>query len=382
MDENYNELHALEAKSTIGRFSIANSTLGLTIATSLNCNMACTYCYEGRTEVNKIDMNEEVQANVFEFVKNHFDGKNIKSLQIVWYGGEPLLNKTAIYNLSEKFKALCEENQAHYSANIVTNGILLDGETARRLKEECDVSMAQITIDGTREQHDKKRVYLHGESSFDLIINNIEVSREYLHIALRVNVDKDNADSVDDLKNFFKDKGWERNPFISPSPIRDYGNCNHDTSCILSSKDFAEFETKQIEVDYSVDEKNVTRVYPTRTNYYCGAQRLNSFVIDPEGHLYNCWNDVGILEKSFGDVKKGYDLNQNYTKWLLSTPQPKCMKCQFLPICQGGCPYHYVDGGEPQCLNWASDYKARLKLAYKDHVIKQERHEEVGSETA
>jgi len=377
-----NEYDVLKAKDAIGRFSEFADLLTLTIATSLNCNMACTYCYEGKTELNKIDMSEEVQADVFEFVKRHFESRSIKRLQIMWYGGEPLLNKGAIYNLSEKFKALCKKHQAHYMADIVTNGILLDGETARKLKEECNVATAQITIDGTKEQHDKKRVYLHGDSSFDIIVDNIGASREYLGIILRMNVDKDNVDSVDALKKDFADRSWEGNPHFAPSRIRDDGNCNYDTSCVLTSEDFAKFETKQIETSYAADERNITKVYPARKNYFCGAQRLNSFVIDPEGRLYNCWNDVGIHDKSFGDVKKGYNLNRNYTKWLLSTPPPKCTDCQFLPICQGGCPYHYVDGGEPQCLNWVSDYKSRLKLAYKDHVIKQDRREEVEGESA
>ncbi|EKC67841.1 hypothetical protein OBE_05248, partial [human gut metagenome] len=33
----------------------------------------------------------------------------------------------------------------------------------------------------------------------------------------------------------------------------------------------------------------------------------NSFVIDPLGDLYKCWDEIGIKEKSSGNVKTGFD---------------------------------------------------------------------------
>jgi len=333
--------------------------------------MACTYCYEGRSAIKKKDMDDAVQADVVDFVKKHLENGNIKQFHVSWYGGEPLLNKDAIYNLSSEFKKLCSEKNVGYHASITTNGILLDYETAKRLKDDCAVTAAQVTVDGMPEHHDARRIFLDGKGSFDILVNNIEASREFLQIAVRVNVDKENASSAVELKKYFADKGWKDNPYVYPAPIRDYGNCNYNTSCIFSGNDFARFESKQIEESYALDERNIMRVYPRRMDYFCGAQRLNNFVIDPEGLLYSCWNDVGIVDQSFGDVKNGYDLNENYTKWLLSEPSPKCRECQFLPVCQGGCPHDFFSRGEPTCLSWVHDYKNRLKLAYKDHISKK-----------
>lgn len=366
--KNIDERAALRLIDRQHRAFNANNYLALTIATSLNCNMACTYCYEGRAKVDKKDMCSQVQADLVRFVKKILKNSNTKRFYVVWYGGEPLLNKDAIYNLSSEFKKLCIESEIDYSAQIVTNGILLDAQTAERLKNDCNVVSAQITLDGMAKQHDSKRIFFDGEGSFDLIIDNMAKAREYLQIAVRVNLDKENLDSFIDLKKFFAEKGWSENLFVYPAPIRDYGNCNYNSSCVLSDDEFTKFQTGTIIESYNLDRKNISQVYPARKRNFCGAQCANNFVIDPEGHLYTCWHNVGMLERSFGNIKTGYTLNENYTKWLLSEPPAKCMECQFLPVCQGGCPYEYLEKGEPSCLSWTMDFKNRLKLAYEDHL--------------
>ena len=60
----YNEHDVLKTKDMMRRYTVSNNVLGVTVATSLNCNMACTYCYESRTDIDKKDMGEAVQADV------------------------------------------------------------------------------------------------------------------------------------------------------------------------------------------------------------------------------------------------------------------------------------------------------------------------------
>jgi len=369
--EEYDEHELLKLHSMRSRFF--NESLSLTIATTLDCNMSCPYCYEKRHAISKKGMCDETRSDLYEFVKRYMDSNPCKSLSVTWYGGEPLLSKDVVYDLSEKFIALCDEKGASYSAGIVTNGVLLDYETAKKLADDYKVKNVQITIDGMPEYHDVSRALIDGTPTFDTIINNIENAKDLMHITLRVNIDNENLRKATELKQlFYDDKGWHKNPSVYFSRIRDYDTCSYEKSCFMSEKDFSEFEFGLTKESYERD-GNVHRVYPTKKNIFCTAHCIGSFVIDPEGYLYSCWNHVGIINESFGNVKTGIEQNRNYTKWIMFEESSKCTKCNFFPVCRGGCPFEYLESGETQCLPWVYSYKNNLKLAYEDHIAKKQK---------
>ena len=68
-------------------------------------------------------MSADTQAALIKFVESHLD--SAKNFSVTWYGGEPLLTKDIIYNLSEKFLELCKNNSVEYDAFIVTNASLM-----------------------------------------------------------------------------------------------------------------------------------------------------------------------------------------------------------------------------------------------------------------
>ena len=122
-------------------------------------------------------MSEETQNAVVDFIKVHLDAfPNAKVLNIAWYGGEPLMYKEAIYNISEKLINICDTHKVSYHAEIITNGVLLDIETAKKLSKDCRVSRAQVTVDGLGDYHNKKRILKNGEDSYSIIIKNLEAA--------------------------------------------------------------------------------------------------------------------------------------------------------------------------------------------------------------
>ncbi len=95
--------------------------------------MACSYCFQGLDKPTK-KMTAEVLDKLVEFTESRMEGVN--HLNITWYGGEPLMDKKAIYALSDRFMAMCAARGAQYSASIVTNGFLLDRTCARNSPSE------------------------------------------------------------------------------------------------------------------------------------------------------------------------------------------------------------------------------------------------------
>ena len=340
-----------------------NAKLSLTIAPTLNCNMDCPYCYEKKSNIR---MSEETIQNIIEFVKKKAS-RGIKSFNVAWYGGEPLLEKETIYFLSKVFIDLCKENNIKYTSTILTNGILLDKETAKRLAGECLVFSAQITIDGTEEIHNMRRRLLNNKNSFKIITDNIEEIKDILNVYIRVNVDKNNLSDVENLINhLYESRKWDNRVSMNFSPVVNIEDlCVYDHGACFANTDFDTIQanlTKKLMDKRGIDTRNL---YPNRQFLSCSALSANGFVIDPSGDLFKCWTDVGIKDRNVGNVKEGPKLNSNFTRWVLADLPDKCRKCSTLPFCQGGCLYDTVySNKEPVCGYNLETYKQNLKKAY------------------
>lgn len=363
-----NEIDILKTQAQSGKYS--HQSLNLTIAPTLNCNMACPYCYETRKD-NFMD--ENVKIVLYDFVKSYLDTNGCKNFHVTWYGGEPLLEIDTIIDLSSKFIKLCNDKNINYSASIVTNGVLLSQTNATILVNECNIKMAQITIDGMPEYHNNRRILIDGRDSFDIIINNIEDCKDILKISIRVNVDKSNRDNIEQLTNYFiNEKGWIDDPAFYLAPVESYNDCFLSESC-LNAEEFAELDSQLLYKLYDVNSTILkSKLYPSPRGNYCGAVIKGSYVVDPEGDLYTCWNNVGIKEKKIGNVIQMNQMNQmnmEYLKWISYEPKGKCLTCNILPICAGGCPYEFFRHNEPKCEKRIQNYKERLKLAYKEYLV-------------
>ena len=149
--------------------------------TTLNCNFRCTYCFEEHRDVNLTDCTLERIKKMVELKLQ----EGYSRLSIDWYGGEPLLNMSGIKELSQFFIQLCNERAIEYVASITTNGYTFSPDIQRELFS-LGVAHAQITLDGSKEIHDKRRILLDGNSSFDTIKNNIINACEGMTISLRI----------------------------------------------------------------------------------------------------------------------------------------------------------------------------------------------------
>lgn len=62
---------------------------------------------------------------------------------------------------------------------------------------------------------------------------------------------------------------------------------------------------------------------PSRNTFMCGAVSVNSWLIDANGDLYKCWDDVGDLSETIGNLREIDSAqlysNPNLIKWVLPT---------------------------------------------------------------
>lgn len=338
--DDYDELLELYTKRNFQKYSL--ESLGLTIAPTLACNFKCIYCYE--TSKPGI-MSSNVAKKIVDFVK--FESDQIKNLNISWYGGEPLLAKELIYSLSNKFIEICNEKNIEYNAFIISNGSLLDEDTISELIE-CQVRGIQITIDGPPEIHNSRRVNKANIGTFDLLIENINklLKTNKIEVVLRINVDKKNDSEVDKLIAILDERLVNKDVKITFGQVTAYTEaCRTIEGDCYNNGEFAVklLQYYNILVKYGFDEYNEFP-YPEVKLNYCCAELMNSFVIDPEGYLYKCWNEVGNISGAVGNIKNDlYDVTcYKNGKWLKRNPfdNSKCINCSLLPVCMGGCPHN------------------------------------------
>ena len=347
-----------------------SQVLSLTIAPTMACNMRCPYCYENK---NNKTMSKETREKLVEFVRAHFEAQpELKLMSVTWYGGEPLLQKETIYELSDAFIAICEEHNTNYNAMIITNGALLDKETAWKLYDRCKVRKAQITIDGMPDLHNSRRIFADGTGSFDLIIKNIDECRSFLPIHIRMNIDKSNVAEAEKFLDFATtQKKWCGNPNIYLAAVDSYTeSCAHTASMCLGRPEFAEVKRHFQEMNYAINPDNVRgEFFPRRIWLHCGAEWQYNYVIDPEGYYCTCWMLIGDEAYRCGHIEKPFAVTTEYYKWLSSEIPEKCNHCEYLPMCAGGCGYfRMIRDGEPNCVGTYYSYKDTLRLAYRDYI--------------
>lgn len=362
VDDNMDELHMLEMNYNLSKNQ--KSGLGLVIAPTMACNFACPYCFEG---IQTGIMSENIQNKIISMA-SHF-AKEGQNITVTWFGGEPLLAKKVIYSMSEEMMPISKQEQVGYTARLITNGYLLDEECVLKLKE-CNVDFVQITLDGLPETHNRKRKLKYNSSipTFDRILENVLIARNHgIRTSVRINVDKETQHQLDAILEMMIEKGLGESLYLGHVDANTESSKNFCSNCLTRE----EFAHTALEFEKKLFENNIPTDYPVPIRTKCGADYLFSYVIDSDGDLYKCWNDIGVKQNSIGNIGEIENFiqlvqlpNKNYSKYLTWSPFKfeKCTACEILPICQGGCPYNGIDCGEPVCDNWKYELEQYIKL--------------------
>lgn len=309
-----------------------SSDMALTILPTRGCNFGCIYCYE--QDRPNVLMNEQTEKAIVKFVCSN---SNLKRLSVVWYGGEPLLNFDSMVRLTKMFKQLNIE----YSAKIVSNGYLLTKEKADLMKDLA-IRNIQITFDGSEEIHNQRRFLLGGQPTYRKIMDNLKyllsINKE-ITIDIRTNIDRRNKDDYNKFYQDFKSEINDKRVTMYPGFVSDLLS----SECVSPEFNISEGGYKaQFILDifdkYGIEIKSFL---PKYRRHSCVASKYFAFVIGPEGELYKCWRMVGNQKEAIGNVNDGSLDMVKFSKYLIGadyTLDSKCLQCEFITLCGGGCP--------------------------------------------
>lgn len=322
-----NDDEVLENKYEYTKSKYSYDTLNVMLVMTYKCNCACRYCFEN-LDKSFLDETDEQFSKVLDFIGKKYIKEKYEKLELHFFGGEPTLRIDRIRDAMSYFR----DKNINVLPNIITNGTVMNYDIIEKLVS-YGIESYQITIDGPKEMHDQRRPMKSGESGWDIIIDNIRLlSRKGASVSVRINIDKENVCLIKDVcdslpKEFYDDK----NASVYIAPIV---GCLSGDSAIETLKERAYTLKKAWEI---IAESSLPIDIVPPTYYPCPNDSEGSaFYIDLKGNIYNCGGFVGKYEK----IER---ILNNYSRTFLErvneVPKDKCFKCQFGPVCLGGCKF-------------------------------------------
>jgi uncharacterized protein len=350
IDDSLDEIGRLAEIQQKQRANMDN--LHLTIAPTLSCNFGCPYCFE---TAKPGLMQQDVQQAVFGFIQNQIEVMRPKNISITWYGGEPLLAKDIVVFMSRKIDDIAKAHSMTSRFDIITNGYLIDEAITEQFFDN-GIRQAQITIDGCEERHNHRRFLRSNpeKGTYDQILRGINLFAQCgIKVGIRMNVDKEN---MGDIGTFVREMNAKiantENITINLGHVFDFSTneLSHERNNCISTEQFADCKIEMLKLFKDIGlSASIKDKYP-RLMTDCGATTKNSFVINPDGKIYLCWSDISIDSLSIGSVFYPLDFSsEKCRRWSECSSiltNAKCVLCEVLPICMGGCPRERVYRGK------------------------------------
>lgn len=358
-------------KSIITAQRTIQSNMHLTIAPTMDCCFRCYYCFEEFKEKKYISKN--VMDSIIKYL-NSLPSK--PEFKLTWFGGEPLM---ALSQMKQFYEKLAANYKKPINSNIITTGFHID-QNAIKVMKEIGVNQLQITLDGQKETHNSIKVTSSCTDVFNKVLNNVELllSTSNIHVVFRINLTKQNAHEYVELYNYlsnrfkcFKNKG------IAPGFVMNRSDIHQNTS-FFSPKEASLF-TLDLYNKYQIHSPSLR--YPSRFFTECAIRNTISMSFDPEGYAYKCWEIIGNKKYAIGKLDEDGKLD-NINQTLLNRQQygadpledPKCSKCRYLPICNGGCPIQRIENlFEYKKNNCCTFYKNNITEFLKIHLKLKEK---------
>lgn len=381
-----NEYHKRYLSKQARLYDRDEASINLTIGTTIVCNMGCPYCFEfvkPNKSLNSIDNLNAIIYYLEDMIKKS-PVKKWRAINVTWYGGEPLINRKAILNLTPLLRSLCEKYEMLYNANIITNGILLTRENWQLLSD-CGVQNVQITIDGPQQTHDKNRP-LKGKNkekpNYFQILENLKSIPSTLKVSVRINTDRAVADSIDQmLLDFQVYQLWPnlyRQITFNPAWLRTYEEANEaDTSMRFDVNEFfqfqQEFRIKQVKIYNKFAEENgltlgkLTWKLPELQDECATWVSPYSLVVDPDGNVHKCWETIHESSEAISHVSEGFDLEKHrkFMEYDRVKLNDICVSCKYLPVCEKlSCSHQAEKEGKPECTWWKTKTEDILVSQY------------------
>ena len=307
-----------------------------TILTTTDCNARCWYCYE--TDTQKQTMDANTAGAVADYLLKYGDPKE---LSLVWFGGEPLLNPSAIDIITSRLRS----EGRKFISKILTNGYLFDPKVIKKAKNDWNVASVQIPIDGTEQAYNRCKRFVGAEpdeSPFERVLNNISLLLDAgIATAVRMNVSAINEREMVSLVGILKKRFAGRDGFAAyVSELHDIPHRleNARSSSYLEQEEKSLQHVRQQIIEAGIQtERRRSSLSSLPSIHYCDSVGLIAAAIMPDGDLQSCWEFMHY--PAWGNVRDFPQKTETDIKrWAEEYPElPECADCSKFPDCLRPC---------------------------------------------
>jgi len=326
----------------------------LVVKIASRCNLNCKYCYE-------YNMGDETWKSASKFMTNavakqlgkriqeHITEFQLKEYNLGLHGGEPLLmSPSKLDELVCSLKSTIDPT-VELLFSLQTNAILMS-------KEHIDIFRKHnirisISLDGLKETHDKNRIDLKGDPSWERVIKGIQLLKQeapelFIGILSVIDIVSDPIETFDFLAQFDVDidfllplKTFDNPPYYPNQESVAYGKWY-----FRIYKEWIEGRNQHIDVRFI---KNIitqliggSAIYEVMTSSPIGL-----LTISTDGNIegVDCLKSIGeeiqvtdmnIFKNSFTEAL-GHDIVKLRQSGITDL-HDKCKSCKYLYGCAGG----------------------------------------------
>jgi uncharacterized protein len=326
--------------------AVSNDHLQLIVNPTERCNLRCSYCYE--TFVLK-KMPAAVISGILNLVQRRAQ-QGLKTLQLDFFGGEPLAAWDVVAELTRGLSAICRKHATEMFGGMTTNGVLLDRSRLDFLVAH-DLRALQITLDGPPAVHDRRRITRQGSGTFDAVWAALQIVKDSPHrvnVLIRMHFDPTSLDlhfgdagfvsrvvtqfarGDDRFRLHFHALGrWggpnDKDIQVFQSPIDERAAVEQLVGQALTSGCLPK-QLVQYSHDAAVGESG---------HAFCYAAHANAFVIRSNGKVAKCTVAFEDERNCVGELTEGGDLiidQSRHLPWLqgLISGDPLALSCPAL----------------------------------------------------
>lgn len=340
-----------------------NAPRHYTFIVNSHCNFNCPYCFEQesfRIEENTLSR-EQVDAAFRIIDEDRANNAHQRTPDFEIFGGEPLqpCSKDILDYIMSKLA------QRNYTASVQTNGYFLSSFVDFFENYQTNIRQIQLTLDGPKSIHDRRRCLRGGAGTFDRIVSGIDAVVQKnlsIHIHLRINVDRDNLDYLKDMIEFYTEKGWTENELFTfnAAPVDNRcGTIKNPAKLISWLEMFDHAFPLSTDAGTGPYDLSVFKILSYFRHYlstvrqpsqekpqflpkvlYCEAAAMKLFAFHPDGNIYPCPETVGMQEMAIGTYHPNFTLDSVKTqRWQDQSilKREQCPDCGISTFCGGGC---------------------------------------------